>query len=45
MTVVGGGAVVREQRIVDSPTRLFWRFQEEELKKYQPLAAKMGIRK
>jgi tripartite-type tricarboxylate transporter receptor subunit TctC len=23
----------------------FWRFQEEELKKYQPLAAKMGIRK
>jgi tripartite-type tricarboxylate transporter receptor subunit TctC len=23
----------------------FWRFQEEELKKYQPLAVKMGIRK
>lgn len=23
----------------------YWRFQEEELKKYQPLAAKMGIRK
>jgi len=23
----------------------FWRFQEEELKKYLPLATKMGIRK
>ncbi len=31
--------------IVYKGPEAFWRFQEEELKKYQPLATKMGIRK
>jgi len=43
LDVVGWNALLEEA--AKDPAEAFWQFQQDELKKYVPLATKMGIRK